>query len=86
MKLVAQATKEAKDYGSPSQKNLWWRKVEVEKDHVYALESMEFPGWYLEDPGTNTDGRFNLKQASNILEAKNAWGHFHINHEHDHPV
>lgn len=86
MKLVAQATNQAKDYGSPSQKNLWWRKVEVEKDHVYALESMEFPGWYLEDPGTNTDGKFNLKQASNILEAKNVWGHFHINHEHDHPV
>lgn len=87
MRLTAHGTNQAADYGDPKKhKALWWRKVEVEKDHVYALESMAYPGWYLEDPGDNKNGKFGLRQSSNILEAGEKWGHFHINHEHDHPV
>lgn len=74
----------ADDFGSPEHISMWLRLIEVKKD-VFALESMQFPGWYVKDPGENNIMPFELVQTPNInaLSADNEWGYFNIIKYHD---
>ena len=72
-----------KSKGTPQWKKNWFRKIPISDDgKVYALESMEYPGYFMEDPNENFQPKINLRQASyaeiSSLPADNQWGYFTI--------
>ena len=78
----------AQDFGSPEFKSMWLRLIPIKNEgykDVYALESMQFPGWYVKDPGENNVGGWKLVQSENILTLSkdNEWGYFNIPWYHD---
>lgn len=68
-----QATKSKRfaDIGRAAYRNNpwpWFRIIPIpDKKHVFAIESVKFPGHYVQDPGKNGPNGFQLQQAENIL-------------------
>jgi len=72
---MKKASKNPDDHGTTESHDLWFRTIPIKKEgpkgeiEVFAMESILFPGHYIEDPGTNDVSDFKLTAVANIMDA-----------------
>ena len=70
--VMKESTESTTDKGTTGSHDLWFRTILIKKDgdlEVYAMESILFPGHYIEDPGQNDVSSFKLTAVANIMTA-----------------